>query len=126
MSITVLLVDDQEIYRSAIRAHLDRMPELKVLGEALDGQSALRLAAELRPDVVVVDLFLPDLDGVEVMREIKRAQPNTGLVALSGMTDDPATRERALGVGACALLDKTTDIDRVVPAIVSAAGGRTK
>jgi two-component system NarL family response regulator len=126
MSITVLLVDDQEIYRSAIRAHLDRMPEVKVLGEALDGESALRLTAELRPDVVVVDLFLPDLDGVEVMREIKRARPDTGLVALSGMTDDPAMRERALTVGACELLDKATDIDRVVPAIVSAAGGRTK
>jgi DNA-binding NarL/FixJ family response regulator len=126
MSITVLLVDDQEIYRSAIRAHLDRMPEVKVLGEALDGESALRLTAELRPDVVVVDLFLPDLDGVEVMREIKRARPDTGLVALSGMTDDPAMRERALGAGACELLDKATDIDQVVPAIVSAAGGRTK
>jgi DNA-binding NarL/FixJ family response regulator len=126
MSITVLLVDDQEIYRSAIRAHLDRVPELKVVAEALDGESALRLAAEIRPDVVLVDLYLPDLDGLEVMRQIKRDQPDTGLVALSGLTDDPALRERALGVGACDLLDKAIDIDRVVPAIVSAAARRPK
>jgi DNA-binding NarL/FixJ family response regulator len=122
--ITVLLVDDQDLYRGAIRAHLDHAPGIAVVAEAVDGPSAVRLAVELRPEVVVMDLSLPGFDGIEATRRIKQAQPGIGVVALSGYADDEDTRRETIEAGAAVLLDKASALDELVPAIRAAVAAR--
>jgi DNA-binding NarL/FixJ family response regulator len=121
VTLTVLLVDDQDMYRSAVRAHLERVENIRVVDEASDGTTAVKLAATLCPDVVVLDLYLPDLDGVEVTRQIKRARPETGVVVLSGYVDE-AERTATRRAGALDLFDKSLAFDELVPAIEAASG----
>lgn len=121
-AITVLIVDDHAIYRSALRAYLDRAAEVRVLAEAVDGPSAVRLAVELRPDVVIMDISLPDFDGIEATRRIKRQCPAAGVVAMSGAIVDEETRAQTVRAGAVDLLDKACALEALLPAIRSAAG----
>jgi DNA-binding NarL/FixJ family response regulator len=123
-TLRVLLVDDHELYRSALRAHLGHTPGLEVVAEAVDGTAAVAMAARLHPDVVVMDLALPgDLDGLEATRLIRQEHPATAVVALSGYGDDELTRDQALRAGASELLDKTSALERLVPAIKAAVAG---
>jgi DNA-binding NarL/FixJ family response regulator len=123
LPIRVLLVDDQEFYRSAIRAYLDRVPDVTVVAEAADGRTGIRLAAELEPDVVLMDVSLPDLDGIEATRRIKQHRPATAVVALSGL-DDEVTRTASRHAGASGVLDKVSPLETLMTTIRAAAGSR--
>jgi DNA-binding NarL/FixJ family response regulator len=88
MTVRVLLADDQALFREALGVLLGMSPDLAVVGEAADGQQALALVAELRPDVVLMDLRMPVLDGVAATRRIRAEYPATRVIALTTFGDD--------------------------------------
>jgi NarL family two-component system response regulator LiaR len=97
---TVLIVDDHKVVRQGVRAFMDTQPDLTVVGEAESGEEAITLAAEHAPDVVIVDLVMPGMDGIEVTRHIKKASPRTQVIVLTSYHQDehifPAIRAGAL------------------------------
>jgi NarL family two-component system response regulator LiaR len=98
--ITILIVDDHAMVRQGVRAFLDTQPDLKVIGEAANGEEGLKLAIQFVPDVVLMDLVMPGMDGVEATRQLKRASPRSQVVVLTSYHDDeyifPAIRAGAL------------------------------
>jgi NarL family two-component system response regulator LiaR len=98
--ITVLIVDDHKVVRQGVRAFMDTQPDITVVGEAGVGEEAISLAAEHAPDVVIVDLVMPGMDGVEVTRRVKQASPRTQVIVLTSYHQDehifPAIRAGAL------------------------------
>lgn len=106
MPIRTLLVDDQKAIRSALRAYLRLAPDIDVVGEAVDGREAIALASQLSPDVVVMDLNLPELDGREAARQITENRPGTRVVFLSAQSEP--TR-------ACSTMEGLPFVSRFVP-----------
>src|SRR3569833_4199888 len=120
--ISVLLVDDHSLVRRGFRRILED-DGMKVVGEASNGLEAIRLANELKPKVVVMDLSMPELDGVQATKEIVKHLPETNVLVLSMHSDDNYVRN-AIDAGAKGyLLKNAIDVD-LVGAIRSVAGGR--
>jgi NarL family two-component system response regulator LiaR len=96
----VLLVDDHEVVRQGVRAFLDVQPDMLVVGEAESGEAAVKMASEFAPDVILMDLLMPGMDGVEATRRIKHISPRTQIIILTSYHDDehifPAIRAGAL------------------------------
>lgn len=122
--IRLLLVEDHALVREGTREILERDPMLRVLGEAEDGPTAIALAAELQPDMVLVDLDLPILNGIEVIRRI-RSQPAAPLCLVLSAYDDEDYVMAALSAGATGYLLKTAHADELISAIHAAARGET-
>lgn len=122
--VRVLLVDDQPLFRAGLRAILSTCGAITVVGEAGDGQEALRLAADTRPDVVVMDLKMPVLDGVAATRRLRVQVPDSQIVVLTTFEDDESVFE-ALRAGAVGYLLKDATLERLVEAILSAARGES-
>lgn len=98
--IRVLLVDDHPVVRAGLAIAVARDPALKVIGEAGDGIEALELVSELTPDVVLMDLRLPRLDGIQATREIRNAHPTVAVIILSAFDDDTyVTQAKSAGAG---------------------------
>jgi DNA-binding NarL/FixJ family response regulator len=112
----VLLADDHEIVRAGLISLLGEEGTIQVVGEAANGREAINLAAELQPDVVVMDVSMPLIDGDEATRQIKRHLPNTRVVALS-MFEDPDTAERMHAAGAEAYILKTAPAEDLLAVI---------
>ena len=111
--ITVLIVDDHEVVRQGVRAFLKTQRDLMVVGAAASGEEALRLAGEHVPDVVLMDLLMPGMDGVEAIRRLKQLSPRTQLLVLTSYDQDehvfPAIRAGALsGISISAIWPRTT------------------
>jgi two-component system invasion response regulator UvrY len=100
----VLIVDDQEAFRSAARLVVDLADGFEVAGEAETGEDGVRMATELRPDLVLMDMNLPGIDGLEATRQIMTALPNTRVVGLSTYEE---YRDRAIAAGAIAFISKS-------------------
>jgi DNA-binding NarL/FixJ family response regulator len=83
MSVKILLVDDHQVLREGLRSMLERQPDMQVVGEAPDGTVALRLVRELQPDLVIMDVNMPGMDGIDVTRLISRDHPEVKVLALS-------------------------------------------
>jgi NarL family two-component system response regulator LiaR len=98
--ISILIVDDHSVVRQGVRAFLEVQPDLSIAGEAESGEQAVQLAQELIPDVVLMDLALPGIDGVEATRQIKRVSPRTQVIVLTSYYEDehvfPALRAGAI------------------------------
>ncbi|MBV9818441.1 MAG: response regulator transcription factor [Solirubrobacterales bacterium] len=120
--IRVLIVDDHDLYRSGLAGFLDVEPDIEVVAQASGGRVGVRLAAELRPDVVLMDLKMPDLDGWQATREILDNHSGARVVALTVAPSDTAVTE-ALQAGACGFLAKDTPVDSVVAAVRAASTG---
>jgi two-component system response regulator DesR len=120
--IRILIVDDLAHVRRELSTILQLTPGLEVAGEAADGLEAVRQAEALNPDVVLMDLAMPGLDGIEATRQIKARGLARGVVVLTIHTH-PAARDRAAGAGADAFIEKGTDIPALVEAIRRAAHG---
>lgn len=120
--ITVLLVDDHEVVRQGVRAYLDALPEFQVLGEADSGAAAVRLAAELVPDVILMDLVMSGMDGVEATRRVKDVSPRSQIVVLTSYHQDDHIFP-ALRAGAISYILKDVKMEELAMAIERAARG---
>jgi DNA-binding NarL/FixJ family response regulator len=118
----VLLADDHPVFRKGMRALLASLPAAEVVGEAADGEQAVQLAAECRPDVVVMDLNMPGVNGVEATRRIVTARPETGVLVLTMFEDDDSVFA-AMRAGARGYLVKGSDTDEVIRAITAVGSG---
>jgi two-component system response regulator NreC len=124
MAISVLLVDDHRMIREGLRAMLSVEQGVEVTGEAEDGRQAVRMAAELRPDVVVMDVRMPDLNGVDATRQVLAALPTTRVVALSADAD-PRSAAEMLRAGATGYVVKDSAFDQLATAVRAAARGES-
>jgi DNA-binding NarL/FixJ family response regulator len=122
--VRVVLVDDHDLLRRGIRTMLET-ENIEVVGEASDGTFVLDLVGELIPDVVLIDVVMPNQDGIETTRDIKDAYPNVGVVVLSGHDEQQFIFD-ALKAGASGYLLKTADLDEVVSTVRSVAAGQAK
>jgi NarL family two-component system response regulator LiaR len=120
--ISVLLVDDHAVVRQGLWAFFDTQPDLMVVGEAATGEEAVGLAAEHIPDVVLMDLVMPGMDGVEATRRIKRITPRTQVIVLTSYHEDEHIFP-ALRAGALSYLLKDTTMDDLAGAVRRAARG---
>jgi DNA-binding NarL/FixJ family response regulator len=125
MAINVLITDDHKVVRQGLRMVLDLDPELEVVGEAENGEEALRLAMRLEPDVVLMDLVMPVMDGVQATRAIRRGLPDTQVVALTSVLEDVSVTG-AVRAGAIGYLLKNTGSDELCRAIKAAAAGQVQ
>jgi NarL family two-component system response regulator LiaR len=120
--IGILIVDDHAVVRQGLRAYLATRPHLSILGEASSGQEAIRMVGELVPDVVLMDLVMPGMGGVEATREIKRISPRTQVLVLTSYHDDEHIFP-ALRAGATSYLLKDVEMETLADAILKAARG---
>jgi len=117
--VRILVADDHGIVRKGLRLQLEQHERFEVAGEAADGREAVRMAAELNPDVVIMDIAMPGLNGIEATSRIAKQNPHTGVVILS-MHSDETYLARALAAGAKGYLLKETadtDLQRAVDAV---------
>ncbi|HEY7386976.1 MAG TPA: response regulator transcription factor [Bryobacteraceae bacterium] len=123
MNFRVLIADDHGIVRQGLRALLEKSPEISVVGEASDGREAVRLAAELRPNIVVMDIAMPLLNGVDATSQILGRDPDVKVIILS-MHSDESYILRALSAGAKGYLLKDSAEGDILPAVETVAKGR--
>ncbi len=120
----VFLADDHPVFRGGLRVLIDGQPDMEVIGEAADGESASRRVVELAPDVAVLDVSMPKVGGVEAAARIRRGAPSVRVVALTAHQDASYARQM-LAVGAVAFVSKVAAAHDLVPAIRTVAAGAT-
>jgi len=120
---TVLLVDDFQPFRRWVHSALQEMAELHVIGEAENGSEAVQKAEELKPDLVILDIGLPKLNGIEVCRSILRSAPESKIVFLTGLSD-PDLILAALDAGASGYVDKSRAASDLKSAVAAVLDGR--
>jgi two-component system, NarL family, response regulator LiaR len=125
MPIRILLADDHAVVRQGLRMFLSLDPELDVIGEAVDGAQALKLAHELQPDVILMDLLMPVMDGIEAIGRVRKELPDTEVIALTSVLEDSSVIG-AIRAGAIGYLLKDTESDELIRAIKAAAGGQVQ
>lgn len=125
MTIRILIVDDHSVVRQGLRMFLGLDPELEIIGEAGDGNQAIGLARDLKPDVVLMDLVMPGLDGVAATQTIRQELPDTEVIALTSVLEDDLVLG-AVRAGAIGYLLKNTEADELARAIKAAAAGQVQ
>lgn len=120
--IRVMLVDDHEVMRDSLREMLDRSGGFKMVGEAGDGESAVSMALDLNPDVIVMDIWLPDKSGIDACREIAELLPGTRLLILTANTEEDAVIQ-AVAAGAAGYVKKHATREQLLAAIRDVAAG---
>jgi len=125
MTIRVLIADDHSVVREGLRMFLGLDEELEVIGEAEDGAEAVHLAQQLRPDVVLMDILMPGMDGITATAAIRRALPETEVLALTSVLED-ASVVGAVRAGAIGYLLKDTRAEALCRAIKAAAAGQVQ
>ena len=124
MTISVLIADDHSIVREGLKLILETTDDIEVAGEAADGAEAVRLAAELQPKVVLMDLRMPKMDGLTAIERLRALQPQMAVVILTTYNEDDLMR-RGLKAGARGYLLKDTDRETLLNTIRAAARGET-
>jgi two-component system, NarL family, response regulator LiaR len=123
VAIRVLIVDDHSVVREGLRMFLARDPDLEVVGEAADGAQAVRLALQLRPDVIIMDLLMPVMDGVTATETIRSKLPKTQVIALTSVLESDSVVE-AIRAGAIGYLLKDTQAVELRKVIKAAVAGQ--
>ncbi|MCB0155842.1 MAG: response regulator transcription factor [Anaerolineae bacterium] len=121
----VLIVDDHSVVRQGLQMFLALDPDIEVVGEADNGQEALHQARELQPDVILMDLLMPKMDGITAITAIRRELPDIEVIALTSVLED-ASVVRAVKAGATGYLLKDTEADELCGAIKAAAAGQVQ
>lgn len=121
--ITIVLADDHALFRRGLRSMLELEPDLRVVGEATDGVEVQARVGELHPDLVLLDINMPQLDGIDAARALRRSFPYLGIVMLTMFGEDEVI-ERALAAGADGYLRKDTPFDEIVATVRATAAGR--
>ena len=124
MAIRVVLADDHAVVRKGVREFLEDEPDIEVVGEASDGQQAVELAVALRPDVVVMDVAMPELSGVEATKRIRSLAPTVRILALTAYDDEPYIFG-LLDAGVTGYMLKTAESREIVRAVRATAAGRS-
>ena len=119
----ILLADDHGIVRRGLKSLLESQPGLEVIGEAADGLEAVRLCGELSPDLLIVDISMPLMNGIEVASRAQKLEPAPGVIILS-MHADESYIMRALGAGARGYLVKDATDEDLIPAVRAVAAGK--
>lgn len=125
MPIRIVIADDHAIVRQGLRVFLSVDPELEVIGEAVNGKQAVELAHRLQPDVVLMDLVMPVLGGVDAITAIRRELPDVEVIALTSVLEDNSVSD-AVRAGAIGYLLKDTAADELTKAIKAAAAGQVQ
>jgi two-component system, NarL family, response regulator LiaR len=125
MTIRILLADDHSVVRQGLRMFLGLDAELEVVGEARNGVEAVQLAQELAPDVVLMDILMPEMDGLEATRQIRALQPDTEVIALTSVLENEKVFD-AIRSGAIGYLLKDTESEELCRAIKAAAAGQVQ
>ncbi len=120
--ISIILVDDHEVVRRGVRAYLETIPDFDVVGECSSGEEAIRAVGELIPDIVLLDLIMPGMDGIETTRQVKKISPRTQVVVLTSYHED-AHIFPALKAGAISYILKDMKMDKLVEALKKAVQG---
>jgi NarL family two-component system response regulator LiaR len=123
MAIRILITDDHGVVRQGLRMFLSLDPEMEVVGEASNGREAITMAREFEPDVVLMDLLMPVIDGIEATGAIRAEMPDVEVIALTSVLDDGSVTG-AVRAGAIGYLLKDTDAEELRRAIKAAAEGR--
>jgi DNA-binding NarL/FixJ family response regulator len=116
LSIRVLIVDDHDLIRETVRSFLESVPGVEVVGEAKNGRVAVQLARDKKPAVVIMDLIMPEMDGIEATRLITTEMPGVKVIALS-MHCDEGYREILRQAGACCFVSKDAVFEELIRAI---------
>jgi two-component system, NarL family, response regulator LiaR len=125
MPIRILVVDDHSVVRQGLKMFLGLDPDLEIVGEAENGAEAVKMAAELNPDVVLMDMLMPVMDGIEATKAIRGSMPDTEVIALTSVLEDAAV-VGAIKAGAIGYLLKDTQSDELRRAIKAAADGQVQ
>ncbi len=125
MTVRLLITDDHDVVRQGLRLYLRRDSEIEVVGEAADGEEAVELARSLRPDVVLMDLLMPRMDGIAATEAIRAELPEVEVVALTSVLEDTAV-SGAIRAGAIGYLLKDTKAEELIRAIKGAAAGQVQ
>jgi NarL family two-component system response regulator LiaR len=125
MAVQILIVDDHSVVRQGLRMFLGQDPELEVIGEASNGAEGVRMAHELRPHVVLMDLLMPVMDGITAIANIRRELPEIEVLALTSVLDDNSVLG-AIRAGAIGYLLKDTGSEDLCQAIKAAAAGQVQ
>lgn len=125
MTIRILIADDHSVVRQGLRMFLGLDAELEVVGEARNGVEAVQLAQELAPDVVLMDILMPEMDGLEATRQIRALQPDTEVIALTSVLENEKVFD-AIRSGAIGYLLKDTESEELCRAIKAAAAGQVQ
>ena len=123
--IRVLIVDDHQVVRQGLSTFLGLRPEIVVVGEAADGMAAVEMAGKLEPDIVLMDLVMPELDGIAATRQIRTLHPRTQVIALTSFTEDDKVIP-AIQAGAASYLLKDVTPDALVEAILAVHRGEAR
>jgi two-component system, NarL family, response regulator LiaR len=125
MSIRIVIADDHAVVRQGLKMFLMDDPEFEVIGEAQNGAEAVKLAHELHPDVILMDLLMPVMDGITAIGHVRRECPDTEVIALTSVLED-ASVVGAVRAGAIGYLLKDTQSDELLRAIKAAANGQVQ
>ncbi|MCC7205793.1 MAG: response regulator transcription factor [Anaerolineae bacterium] len=125
MPIRILIADDHAVVRQGLRMFLSLDPDLEIIGEGVDGRQAVELARRLQPDIVLMDLLMPALSGVEATAIIRRELPDVEVIALTSVLEDKSVVD-AVRAGAIGYLLKDTEADDLIRAIKAAAAGQVQ
>lgn len=125
MTIDILIVDDHSVVRQGLKMFLGLDPEMNVVGEAANGSQAVEMAKQLKPDVVLMDLMMPIMDGITATQEIRHKLPDVEVIALTSVLED-ASVVGAVRAGAIGYLLKDTQADELCRAIKAAAAGQVQ
>lgn len=123
--IRILIVDDHTIVRQGLRFLLERWPDIAVVGECEDGEQAIKSALNILPDVMLLDLLMPKVDGVEAIREIKRLAPSVQIIVLTSSSEDEHIFQ-SIKAGALSYLLKDSSAQELIEAVRAAARGESK
>lgn len=122
--VNVLIADDHPLMRDALQACFEDEPDITVIAEAINGQNAVQAALTLHPDVIILDLYLPDMDGIRVLQTIIKAQPEAHILIFTSSTDEDKVAQ-AIQAGALGYLIKDSPRDEILQAIRDVSQGRS-